>query len=200
MSYFAHVTVGTDSTYLEENHRNQASIHNTLKIGSTTWQEGPKLPAGTYYRSGCAAPDSNDSFVYISHGYNRKVYRYQISTDSWHLLPSIPFLYVYDLTCGRVGNGILVAFRDNQYLKHSLVLDVTEQTWSEVGGFAVPSGLPPLLDVSGRYFKIGKSPIVEEYQPYSKSWRLNNQSLLSGRNDNYVVGATVPKTLFNDCS
>jgi len=197
------VIVGSRLYLLGGESRSNPSIHSQyLEIGSTTWQEGPELPAGTYYRYGCAAPDSNNSFILISRGYNHKVFQYQISTDSWHSLPAIPSLYVYDLTCGRVGNGILVAFRDSQYITHSLVLDVTTQTWSEVGGFVVPSRFTPIVDVSGRYFKIGKSPVVEEYQPYFETWELNNQSLLGGNINNYdyVDGATVPKYLFNDCS
>ena len=201
MSYVAHVIVGDRLFLLGGESKITPSIPlQYLEIGLTTWQAGSDLPKGTNYSFACAAPDSNDSFVFISQGYNLPVFQYQISTDSWHSLPAIPFKYVNDLTCGRVGNGILVAFRDNKYLTHSLVLDVTTQTWSEVGDFVVPSGYTPILDVSGRYFKIGRNPVVEEYKPYFETWQLNNQSLLSGNNNNQVVGATVPKYLFNDCS
>ena len=199
--YVAHVIVGDRLYLLGGESQSNPSIHSQyLEIGSTTWQEGPELPAGTYYRYGCAAPDSNDSFILISQGNNPPVFQYQISTDSWHSLPVIPFQYVYEPACGRVGNGILVAFRDQQS-SHSLVLDVTTQTWSEVGDFVIPSGYTSILDVSGRYFKIGRNnPVLEEYQPYSKTWQLNMQPLLSGNTKSQVDGATVPKYLFNDCS
>jgi len=201
VSYFAHVVVG-DRLYILGGESSNPSVHSQyLDAGTTTWQPGP-FQQETYFRFGCAAAVSDDSFIYISHGYNIPTFLYNSSSNSWQKLPAIPDAkYVNNPACGRVENGILLAFQDNQQKTYSFVFDLTTNSWLEVGTHAIPTGYSPILNVSGRYFKIARSanPVVEEYEPYSETWKFSNQPLLA-RQSRYKVGTAVPKSLFKDCS
>ena len=197
--FFAHVVVGKKLFILGGE---RGSTHSQyLEAGSTTWQKGPELPKGVPNQYGCAAADSDDSFILISQGSNIPVYRYNVSSDAWATLPNIPnSIYVIRPACGHVKSNILVAFRDNSYNSYSMAFDVNTQTWSETGNYSVMSASTPILDVSGRFFKIGyNNPIVEEYLPYSRTWKITNQALLNANNNNYGIGTVVPKSKFKNC-
>ena len=52
---------------------------------------------------------------------------------------------------------------------------------------------------SGKIYKIGSSQVVEEYLTDSETWLINNQPLKSGETELPGIGATVPKSVFNNC-
>ncbi|HUD21055.1 MAG TPA: hypothetical protein VMQ44_03260 [Candidatus Saccharimonadales bacterium] len=135
--------------------------------GSGTWNPELSLIPATV-ATGSSLVDGGDGYLYLTQGGSTAFYRYQISSNIWSTVASVPFMVSGSGGIVKVGSTIY-AISGSSNSGRIAIFNLGAQTWAEdlaaVGPDGWPSGARLASDgTSTVYFVPGQNATLTDYQ------------------------------------